>query len=107
MLPESCDKNDGVQPDDPHSVIALKRHCINLLLKIVKTLPTITKQYTDEILRSVISVAPHVSMMQKASLVQVLAALSNSASSGDNQRALLDGALRDGLAFIEGAEFEL
>ncbi|KAI6191517.1 Exportin-5 [Aphelenchoides bicaudatus] len=87
--------------------LLLTRHCINLLLKLVTTLPTCIKQYVQTILDVVVTVAPLVSSMQKANLVQVLAALSNVTDGIDNQRVFLTAALQDVIAFFESSEFQM
>jgi hypothetical protein len=88
-------------------IISLKRHCINLLLKLVTSLPTVIKEYVDKMLDVVISVAPMVTAMQKSNLVQVLCALSNVASGVDNQRTFLNAALQDVIEFFQGSEFKM
>ncbi|KAI6209644.1 Exportin-5 [Aphelenchoides besseyi] len=100
-------------------IVVLKRHCINLLLKLVKTLPEVAKvrdrclhytnnlqQYVDNILDVVVTVAPLVTAMQKASLVQVLAALSNVTDSWEHQQIFLQSALRDVIVVFESDEFK-
>jgi hypothetical protein len=45
--------------------------------------------------------------MQKASLVQVLGALSNATDGIDNQKMFLTAALQDVIAFFDSAEFQM
>ena len=88
-------------------VISLKRHCINLLLKLVTSLPGVIKQHVQTILSVVLRVERYVSAMQKANLVQILAALSNSTDSLEEQQAFLTQALQHVLVFFESAEFKM
>lgn len=85
----------------------MKRHCINLLLKLVTSLPTVIKEYVQLVWDVVIKVAPLVSSMQQASLVQVLAALSNVTDGIDDQKKFLTAALQDVIAFFENGEFNM
>ncbi|KAI6244084.1 Exportin-5 [Aphelenchoides fujianensis] len=103
-LPEAP-KTAGVATE-ASDLVALKRHCINLMLKLVKTLPTVSKQHVDRILDVVVSVAPLVTAMQKANLVQVLAALSNVTDSPEHQKIFLSAALRDVVEMFNGPEFK-
>ena len=54
-----------------------------------------------------VSVAPLVSTMQKANLVQILAALSNVTDGIEHQQAFLNAALQDVIAFFESNEFKM
>jgi hypothetical protein len=45
--------------------------------------------------------------MQKANLVQILAALSNVTDGIENQQAFLNAALQDLIVFFESAEFKM
>lgn len=59
------------------------------------------------ILDVVVTVAPLVSSMQKANLVQILAALSNVTDGIENQQVFLNAALQDVIAFFETPEFKM
>lgn len=91
-------------PDSLH-VVNLKRHCINLLLKLANAPANVITPFARQILDAVIDVVPFVTTLQKANLVQVLAALSNLASTPDEQQLFLENAIRDNISFLQSQEF--
>ncbi|CAD5227458.1 unnamed protein product [Bursaphelenchus okinawaensis] len=110
-LLQQCLKIDDVLANrgtaEGAALLNLKRHCINLLLKLVKSLSSVITPYARQVLDVVIDVAPCVSALQKANLVQVLAALSNLATNSDEQQFFLENALRDNIIYFQSQEFLL
>jgi len=58
-------------------VITLKRHAISLMLKVSSSMPKVIEPYAQFVFDIVTNTAPHVTVIQRATLVQVLGALSN------------------------------
>ncbi|CAD5235033.1 unnamed protein product [Bursaphelenchus xylophilus] len=92
---------------DASAILTLKRHSINLLLKLVKSLSSVITPYARQVLDAVVDVVPYVSALQKANLVQVLAALSNLATNPEEQQYFLENALRDNIVYFQSQEFLL
>uniref|UniRef100_A0A914H404 Golgi SNAP receptor complex member 2 n=1 Tax=Globodera rostochiensis TaxID=31243 RepID=A0A914H404_GLORO len=86
-------------------IMATKRHSIALLLKIVSFFSQAIKPYGHSLLELVQSVTPFVSMMQRANLVPILAALSNLAYSVDAQATFLSTSIKLDIDFIENEPF--
>ncbi|KAL3119068.1 hypothetical protein niasHT_003851 [Heterodera trifolii] len=96
---------DNAQQD--MDIMATKRHSIALLLKIVSSFSQAIKPYGQTLLELVQTVTPFVSMMQRANLVPILAALSNLAYSVDAQATFLSTSIRADIEFIENEPFSV
>lgn len=98
----------------------MKRHCTSLLLKLVSSfspvikvsssaqcppMPISIQDYAGSVLDVVVSVADRVSVMQRASLVQVLAGLSNLAGSAEEQHRFLQSAIQLNIQYLLSEPF--
>jgi hypothetical protein len=86
-------------------ITSMKRHCSSLLLKLVSSFSTVLKSYASSVLEVVVSVADRVSVMQRANLVQVLAGLSNLATSSEEQHLFLQSAIQTNIQYLLNEPF--
>uniref|UniRef100_A0AC34Q3I6 Importin N-terminal domain-containing protein n=1 Tax=Panagrolaimus sp. JU765 TaxID=591449 RepID=A0AC34Q3I6_9BILA len=85
-------------------VMTLKRHAISLMLKVSSKMPEVIKPYAQSILDIVTATAPHVTLMQRANLVQVLGALSNLVPA-ENKIVFLQSAISQNVEFFASERF--
>ncbi|KAI1724053.1 exportin 1-like protein [Ditylenchus destructor] len=90
---------------DSDALLEVKRHCIALLLKMVTGHAEAVKVYAQDVLNAVVEVAEHVTVMQRASLVHVLGALSNLASTSEQQHDFLQNAIQNNLQYFMSQQF--
>lgn len=95
--------------DNPNNqdveITATKRHSIALLLKIVSVYPESVKPFARIVFDLVKEVSQRVSMMQRANLVHVLGALSNLATSADEQTQFLHDAIQYDILYVQQEPF--
>ncbi|VDM96540.1 unnamed protein product [Thelazia callipaeda] len=92
--------------DDDVDGKSVKRHCLALLLRIVTAFAEDVKGQAGVILDFCLSVRPSLSLMQLASCMQVVAALSNLCCDFTTQSSLLAVALSDPLSYMLKAEVQ-
>uniref|UniRef100_A0A914BXV3 Uncharacterized protein n=2 Tax=Acrobeloides nanus TaxID=290746 RepID=A0A914BXV3_9BILA len=86
-------------------LLEMKRHCISLILRMVSSYSKLIVPYAQDVLNVVIEAADRVSIMQRAQLVQVLGALSNLATSPEEQRVFLQSAIQEHIQFLQSDTF--
>uniref|UniRef100_A0A158Q7S7 Xpo1 domain-containing protein n=1 Tax=Elaeophora elaphi TaxID=1147741 RepID=A0A158Q7S7_9BILA len=92
--------------DDDIDEKSVKRHCIALLLRIVTIFADDVKEQAETILEFCLSIRPFLSLMQLASCMQVIAALSNLCIDFATQNNFLSDALSDPLCYFLQAEIQ-
>uniref|UniRef100_A0A915Q658 Importin N-terminal domain-containing protein n=1 Tax=Setaria digitata TaxID=48799 RepID=A0A915Q658_9BILA len=92
--------------DDDIDEKSVKRHCIALLLRIVTVFANEIKGQAEIILDFCLSVRPHLSLMQLASCMQIIAALSNLCVDFATQNNFLSSALSDSLRYFLQSEIQ-
>ncbi|KAL3990326.1 Exportin 1-like family protein [Acanthocheilonema viteae] len=92
--------------DDDIDDKSVKRHCIALLLRIVTIFADDIKEQAGTILEFCISIRPFLSLMQLASCMQVIAALSNLCIDFATQNNFLSNAVSDSLCYFLQTEIQ-
>ncbi|CAG9539165.1 unnamed protein product [Cercopithifilaria johnstoni] len=92
--------------DDDIDDKSVKRHCIALLLRMVTIFADDIKGQAETILEFCLSVRPFLSLMQLASCMQVIAALSNLCVDFTSQNNFLSNALYDPLCYFLQTEIQ-
>ncbi|VDM22561.1 unnamed protein product [Wuchereria bancrofti] len=92
--------------DDDIDEKSVKRHCIALLLRIVTIFADDIKGQAGTILEFCVSIRPFLSLMQLASCMQIIAALSNLCVDFATQNNFLSSALSDSLHYFLQTEIQ-
>ncbi|VDO39355.1 unnamed protein product [Brugia timori] len=92
--------------DDDIDEKSVKRHCIALLLRIVTIFADDIKGQAGTILEFCLSIRPFLSLMQLASCMQIIAALSNLCVDFATQNNFLSSALSDSLHYFLQTEIQ-
>ncbi|VDO30568.1 unnamed protein product [Onchocerca flexuosa] len=92
--------------DDDIDEKSVKRHCLALLLRVVTIFADDIKEQAGTILEFCLSVRPSLTLMQLASCMQVVAALSNLCVDFATQNNFLSSALSDSVFYFLQAEIQ-
>uniref|UniRef100_A0AC35FWD0 Importin N-terminal domain-containing protein n=1 Tax=Panagrolaimus sp. PS1159 TaxID=55785 RepID=A0AC35FWD0_9BILA len=89
---------------DDLEIVALKRHAISLMLKVSSSMPNVIQNHAELVYNIVTTTAAHVTIMQRANLVQVLGALSNLAQP-NIRLSFLQSAIQTNIEYFHGQTF--
>lgn len=78
---------------------------MNVEYFLIKTIQSTFQPYAQTVLDVIVEVSSHVTVMQWASLVHVLAALSNLAESPETQHMFLQNATEQNIQYFKSNEF--